>query len=117
MSEVRWTGNGEFVSDIFVMMYSGGDKHERGVGFLMTKDIRKSIIGCWTTSDRAIMIKIKCKPTDTNMIQVVHAPTSGSSEDLEEFYETLDSVMKLCKNHEIKIVMGDLNAKVRRGQT
>ena len=116
MNEVRWTGNGDFVSDNFVMMYSGGDKQKRGVGFLMTKDIRKSIVGCGTISDRAIMIKIKCKPTDINMIQV-YAPTSDSSEeDHEEFYETLDLVIKLCKNPEIKIVMGDLNAKVGRSK-
>ena len=85
-----------------MMIYSGGDKHKRGVGFLITKDIRKSIIGYWTISGRAILIKIKCKPTDINMKQV-YAPTSDSSkENLEEFYEILDSVMKLCKNHELK---------------
>ena len=31
MNEVRWEGNGEFVSDDYVIMYSGGDKHKKGV--------------------------------------------------------------------------------------
>ena len=64
-----------------------------------SKDTRKSNIGCWTISDRAIMIKIKCKPTDINMIQVYAIKSDSSEEDLEEFYETLGSVMKLYKNH------------------
>ena len=35
----------------YVIMYSDGDKHEKGVGFLMTKATRRSVIGCWTISD------------------------------------------------------------------
>ena len=80
----------------------------------MTKTTRKSVIGCWTISDRVIMIKLKCKPVDINLIQV-YAPTSESSvEDLEEFYGILDSAVKQCKNNEI--IMGDLNTKVGRGK-
>ena len=78
LSEIRWTGNGEIISDDFVLLYSGGDKHEKGVSFLISKNTRKSVIGCWTISDRVIMIKLKCKPVDINVIQV-YAPTSESS--------------------------------------
>ena len=116
LSEVRWRGNGEIMSDDYVLLYSGGAQHEKGVGFLITKTTRKSVIGCWTISDRVVMIKLKCKPVDINLIQV-YAPTSGSSvEDLEEFYGILDYAVKQCKNNEIKIIMGDLNAKVGRGK-
>ena len=114
LSEVRWRGNGEIMSDDYVLLYSGGAQHEKGVGFLMTKTTRKSVVGCWTISGQVIMIKLKCKPVDINLIQV-YAPTSESLvEDLEEFYGILDSAVKLCKNNEIKIIMGDLNAKVGR---
>ena len=106
----------EKLSDDYVLLYSGGAQHKKGVGFLMTKTTRKSVIGYWTISDQVIIIKLKYKPVDINLIQV-YAPTSESSvEDLEESYGILDSAVKLCKNNEIKIIMGDLNTKVGRGK-
>ena len=62
------------------------------------------------------MIKLKCKPVDINVIKVYALTSDSSDEDLEEFYGILNSAIKLCKNHEIKIVMGDLKAKVGRGR-
>jgi len=35
--ETRWTGNGKFNSDDFVMLYSGGETHSNGVGIIMKK--------------------------------------------------------------------------------
>ena len=35
MSEVRWTGAGEFDSDGYRVIYSGRDKHERGVSIIL----------------------------------------------------------------------------------
>ena len=51
LSEVRWRGNGEIMSDDYVLLYSGEAQHEKGVGFLMTKTTRKSVIGYCTLSD------------------------------------------------------------------
>ena len=47
------------------------------------------------------------------MIVQVYAPTSTSpEEEIENFYDDLDAAYKLCGSQEMKIVMGDLNAKV-----
>jgi hypothetical protein len=34
VSEMKWTGSGKIVSDGITVLYSGGDRHERGVGYL-----------------------------------------------------------------------------------
>ena len=43
----------------------------------------------------------------------MYAPTStAEEEEVEQFYEDLDKAMKCLKSQDIKIVMGDFNAKV-----
>jgi len=114
--ETRWTGNGRFNSDDNVMLYSGGETHSNGVGIIMKKEFAKSVIGCWTISDRVMIIKLKGTPVNINIVQA-YAPTSTSSElDLEMFYHQLDEAMSICKSSEMKIVMGDFNAKIGEGR-
>ena len=62
------------------------------------------------------MIKLKGKKFDVNIIQD-YAPTSMSTEEeLDTLYEQLSMAYKTCKSQEIKILMGDFNAKVGRGK-
>ena len=111
MCEIRWTGAGCFKPDDYFMYYSGSTSHERGVGILLNKEAQKSVIGFWPTTDRVMIIKLKAKPFNINLIQV-YAPTSSSSdEELEEFCNNIDGCLRQCRSLEINIVMGDFNAK------
>ena len=97
------------------MVYSGGEKHQYGVGILMKKEIANSMTGFWPVSERLIMVKLKGKPFDVNIIQV-YAPTQDHTEnEIEEFYENLQQLMKYTKSCEMNMAMGDLNAKIRKG--
>ena len=114
--ETRWTGNGRFTSDNVVMLYSGGETHSHGVGIIMKKDFAKSIIGCWIILDRVMVVKLKGTPADINIIEA-YAPTSTSTEDsLEDFYHDLDKAISVCKSSEMKVVMGDFNARIGEGR-
>jgi hypothetical protein len=45
----------------------------------------------------------------------IHAPTEDKTDDVKEcFYEELECVFDKCPKYYIKILLGDLNAKVRR---
>ena len=51
-----------------------------------------------------------------NVIQV-YAPTSEANEnELESFYTDVQEAFNIAKNHEVNIVMGDLNAKIGKGK-
>ena len=116
VSEVRWTRSGLCVEEDTTFYYSGGDKHEYGVGILLDKTTAKSDIGFWPVTDRIIMVKLQGHPFNINIIQV-YAPTSThSEEDLEDFYEQLNKVKQQCKSQDINIIMGDLNAKIGAGR-
>ena len=38
--ETRWINCGSFVSDGYTVMFSGGDKHKKGVAFLVEASIK-----------------------------------------------------------------------------
>ena len=56
------------------------------------------------------MLKLGGAPFSVNIKQA-YAPTSVHSDEVEEFYESAQNVMKHGKSGEINIVMGDWNAK------
>ena len=47
--------DGKVVDEEYVTIYSGGDKHENGVGLMMTEEVEKSMIGYWPISDRVMI--------------------------------------------------------------
>ena len=60
---------------------------------------------------------IKAKPNNLSIVQC-SAPTSTASDDeLEEFYNQLQETLDDIPSRDIKIVMGDLNAKVGTANT
>ena len=71
MCEVRWTGAGLITSDEYTVIYSGGHKHERGVGILLDEQRSKCMIGYCTISDRIMLLKLKGKPFDISIIQLL----------------------------------------------
>ncbi|XP_063590190.1 craniofacial development protein 2-like [Penaeus indicus] len=103
------TRNGQICSENYTIYYSGGEEHARGVAIVIKK--MKYKLGCWTLSDRIMMIKLKGKQFDINIVQA-YAPTSASSEELTTFYEQLDMAFEICKSQKIKIVIADFNSKV-----
>lgn len=116
VGEVRWPGAGEFKRDDGVLVYSGGQRAERGVGIAMNTRTSRSLRGYWAVSDRIIVVELESKPFNVKLIQIYAPKADSDEEELEGFYEDLDRVMTQCKQHEVNIVMGDLNAKVGRGR-
>ena len=116
ISETRWKGSGKITKDKYTLIYSGGEDRSNGVGVMIKNTIAKSIVGYWAISDRVLLVKIKGKPFDINIIQV-YAPTQGhTDEELEQFYEQVQKAIKSVKSDEVLFVMGDLNAKVGNEQ-
>ena len=113
LSEVRWKNSGKCTTDEYVMIYSGHKtEHKHGVGVLLSKQVAKSVMGFHALSDRILIVKISSKPFNLMIVQV-YTPTSTSPEDkIEKFYDDLDAAYKMCGSQEMKIIMGDLIAKV-----
>lgn len=118
VSEMRWPGSGGCEIGDHYLYYSGNDdpKHYNGVAVVLDKNIKHAVKAFIPVSDRVMLLKINASPFNINIIQT-YAPTcDGNDGDVEAFYDDIGKCLKLSRNHEITIVMGDFNAKIGQGK-
>ena len=75
ISELKWTGMGEFNSDDHDIYYCRQESL-RKEGF---KRVQNSVLGCNLKNDRIISVHFQGKPFNITVIQV-YAPTSDAEE-------------------------------------
>ena len=94
ISELRWTGMGEFNSDDHYIYYCGQESLRRnGVAIIVNKRVRNAVFGCNLKNERMISLRFQGKPFNITVIQV-YALTS-SAEEAEWFYEDLQALLEL----------------------
>ena len=96
ISELRWTGMGEFNSDDHCIYYCGQESLRRnGVAIMVNKRVRNAVLGCNLKNDRMISVRFQGKPFNITVIQA-YAPTSNAEEaEVELFYEDLQDLLEL----------------------
>ena len=88
ISELKWTGMGEFNSDDHCIYYCGQESLRRnGVAITVNERVQNAVLGCNLKNDRMISVRFQGKPFNIMVIQVC-APTSNA-EETEQFYEDL----------------------------
>ena len=94
ISELKWTGMGEFNSDDHYIYYCGQESLRRnGVAIMVKKRVRNAVLGCSLKNDRMISVRFQGKPFNITVIQV-YAPTSNAEEaEVEWFYEDLQDFL------------------------
>ena len=112
LSELKWTGLGEFNSDDHYIYYCGQESLRRnGVALMVNKSPKCSI---WVQSQKwqNDLCSFQGKPFNITVIQV-YAPTSNAEEvEVEWFYEDLQDLLELTPKQDILFIIGDWNAKV-----
>ena len=69
ISELKWTGMGEFNSDDHYVYYCGQEFLRRnGVAIMVNKRVRKSVLGCNLKNDRMISVCFQGKPFNSRVI-------------------------------------------------
>ena len=112
ISELKWTGMGEFNSDDHYIYYCGQESLRRnGVAIIVNKRVRNAVLGC-SLKNRMISVHLQGKPFNITVIQV-YAPTSNAEEaEVEWFYEDLQDLLELTPKKDVLFIIGDWNAKV-----
>ena len=90
ISELKWTGMGEFKSDDHYIYYCVQESLRRnGIAIMVNKRVQNAVVGCSLKNDRMISVHFQGKPFNITVIQV-HAVTSNTEEaEVEQFYEDL----------------------------
>ena len=86
ISELKWTGMGEFNSDDHYIHYCGQKSLRRnGVALIVNKRVQNAVLGYNFKNDRMISVRFQGKPFNITVIQV-YAPTRNAEEaEVERF--------------------------------
>ena len=111
ISDLKWTGMGEFNLDDHYIYYCGQESLRRnGVATIINKRVRNAVLGCNLKNDRMISVRFQGKPFNITVIQV-YALTSNS-EEAEQFCEDLQDLLELTPQKDVLSITGDWNANV-----
>ena len=80
ISELKWTGMGEFNSDGHYIYYCGQESLRRnGLALIVNKRVQSAVLGCNLKNDRMVSVHFQGKPFNITVIQVC-VPTSNAEE-------------------------------------
>ena len=109
ISELKWTGMGEFNSDDHYIYYRGQESLRRnGVAIMVNKRVWNAVLGCNLKNERIISLRFQGKPFNITIIQA-YAPISNAEEaEVEQFYEALQNLLELtpkkwCPFHHMEL--------------
>ena len=109
ISELKWTGMGEFNSDDHYIYYCGQESLRRNrVAIMVNKRVWNAVLRCNLKNNRMISVHFKGKPFNITAIQV-YAPTSKAEEaEVEQFCADLQDLLKLKPNFTVNLSKSDL---------
>ena len=116
VTEVRWLDEGDFESDKYRVIYSGGEERQTGAAVLLDRDAAKRVIDIKRYGDRMMMVKMQGELADMVLIQL-YMPTSVHEDDeVDAVYEELEELLRVQKGSDHVVIMGDWNAVVGEGR-
>ena len=62
ISELKWTGMGEFNSDVHYIYYCRQEFRRNGVAIMVNKRVRNAVLGCKLKNVRMISVRFQGKP-------------------------------------------------------
>ena len=96
ISELRWTGMGEFNSDDHYIYYCGQKSHRRnGVAIIVNKRVQNTVLGCTLKNNRMISVRCQGKPFNITVIQVYTLTSIAKEAEVEQFYVDLQDLLEL----------------------
>ena len=118
ISELKWTGMGEFNSNDHYIYYCGQESLRRnGVAITVNKRVRNTVLGCNLKNDRINSVHFQGKPFNVMVIQVYATTSNAEEAKVERFCEDLQNLLELTPKKDVLFITGDWNAKVGSQET
>ena len=90
ISELKWTGMGEFNSDDHYIYYCRQESLRRnGVVIMVNNRVRNTVLGGNLKNDRMMSVHLQGKPSNITRIQVYALTSNAEEAEFEWFYEDL----------------------------
>lgn len=112
LQETKQRGTDVIEMEDVMFFKSGGDDRKLGSGFIVQKAFVQRVLSFKAISERMCVIRLKGEKGNVSILNV-HAHTEEKEDDLKDtFYEVLEEEYEQLHKHDIKIVIGDCNAKI-----
>ena len=113
ISELKWTGMGEFNSDDHYIYYCRPESLRRnGVAIIVNKRVQNAVLGCNLKNNRMISVCFQGKPFSITVMEVYASTSNAEEAEVEWFYEDLQDLLKLTTTKDVLFIIGEWNAKV-----
>ena len=117
ISELKWTGMGEFNSDDHYIYYCGQESLRRkGVAMMVNKRVRNVVLGYNLKNDRMISVHFQGKPFNITVIQAYSPATNAEKAVVERFYEDLQELLELTLKKRCPFHYRGLECKSRKSR-
>ena len=107
VQETRWKGNkARELGEGYKLFYSGANEEGRnGVGIVLSKELKESLIGVNRKSDRIMSLKLGLGATVVNIV-CAYAPQTGCTEEEKDaFWEEMDQELRTIPGRE-RVILG-----------
>ena len=112
ISELKWTGMGEFNSGDHYIYYCEQESLRRnGVAIIVNKSLN-AVLGCNLKNDRMISVRFQGKPFNITVIQVYALTSNPEEAKVEWFCEDLQDLLELTPQKYVLFIIGDWKSKV-----
>ena len=117
ISELKWTGMGEFNSDDHYIYYCGQESLRRnGVAIMVNKRFQNAELGCKLKNNRMISVRFQGKPFNITVIQVYALTSNAEEAEVEWFYEDLQDLLELTPKKRCPFPYRGLECKSRKSR-
>jgi exonuclease III len=116
IQEVRWIETGVLEKKECSIFFScSNSKHRFGTRFIADKKVKHLAENSIPVNERVSCLRITGKIFNRYLINI-NAPTADKTEnDKEAFYLLLEKTYDACPRNDIKIVLGDMNTQIGKG--
>ena len=115
ISELKWTGMGEFNSHDHYIYYCGQESLRRnGIAIIVNKRVQNAVLGCNFKNDRMISVCFQGKPFNIMVIQAYVPASNTDKAEVERFYEDLQDLLELTPKKRCPFHYRGLECKSRK---
>ena len=108
ISELKWTGMGEFNYDDHYTYYCGQESQRRnGVALIISRRVWNAVVGGNLKDDRMISVRFQGKSFSITVTQVYVPTTNAKETGVDQLCEDLEDLLELTPKIDVLFIIGD----------